>query len=377
MADVKSDFLVPQVVIQDIDGALKSLDRFKVNDKIFREKDEQPIPDEYFSRMRQSLAQLPPHSISQDMYPDGVFYQGYRWTQSDDMITITYTSPTDISVDDIDIEPDTIKTRTKFVNGKFWGEISDADFKVAGNKATIQLKVDGQWPALIVGGDMDPESLYQLAVIAQQFQYQDIFDRLLLRCAMQNHHFALSTLAIHFNTLEDHDSAFYFYVKYATCSHEKVPLILLSEYLLVDSTNVLSLQLAENILVQLAKEGVGVAFRYLGMLHLGESPGFNADRTLAVRYFTTASEEHHDLKSTEVLGKCYIAGIGCSPDVDKGCELLATAGLTAEEILEQTAAQETPTDKTTHSVVDYVITGAIVAGAALVGLMAFKRFRRH
>ena len=377
MADVKSDYLVPQVVIDDIDGALKSLDRFKVKDKTFREEDEKPVPDEYFSRLRESLKQLPPHSVSQNMYPDGVLYQGYAWTQTDDMITITYTSPTDISADDIKIEGDTINTRTKFVNGKFWGDVLDCDIKVAGNKATIQLRVDGKWPALIVGGDMDPESLYQLAVIAQQFQYQDIFDRLLLHCAMQYHNFALSTLAIHFNTLEDHEAAFYFYVLYATHSHELVPLILLSEYLLVDSTNILCLQLAENILVQLAKQGVGVAFRYLGMLHLGESPGFNADRTLAVRYFTTAGEEHHDLKSIEVLGKCYIAGIGCSPDVEKGCALLEVAGLTAEEILEQTSAHETPTDKSPHSVVDYVITGAIVASAAVLGLMAFKRFRRH
>lgn len=372
MSTRASDYLKPQVLITDITSALTSLERYQVQDAIFKEQDKDPIPEEYFSSLRCALECMD-GCISSAMFPPELFFQGYQWQQNEDLITITYTSPEPISSDDIKITGQTIETRTKFVNGNFWGTVSDYDVKVSKNKVTIQLQVSGHWPILIIGGDMDGDSLFLLAVFAQQIKRNDISNRLSLHSAMQNHSYSLSSIALRFNSEEKREPAFYFYARHAAYNHDQAASLLLCEYLLVDE-NPSSLEIAENILIKLARDEIGIAFQYLGMLHLLECEGFNSDKTLAVRYFTTAAEDFGVLQSMETLGKCYIAGIGCKPDVQRGVELLERAGVAAEEILQRVQAAE---ENDQHSVTDYVIAGAVCVGAAALSLLLFKKFRRH
>jgi TPR repeat protein len=63
------------------------------------------------------------------------------------------------------------------------------------------------------------------------------------------------------------------------------------------------------------------------MLHLGNVHGFNSDPLLAVLYFSVGGTEPGDTQSLVTLGKCYIRGIGIGPDLEKGMQLLAQAGV--------------------------------------------------
>lgn len=364
-------FLVPHVQL-DWKSELASLPEVKSQSEKFEQINAEPIPREYFDTLNGHLA-ISNDVISAELYPEGTDHNCYHWTQDGDLITVTYESPQSISFDDVRINDSEIVS--SFVTGSFYGSVKDFDIKVARNKITIQLQVDGKWPVLVSrptdADDIDTESLFLLSVFSQRIHRNDIFERFLIDCAMRGHAIAISSLALHYTSTGKGDESFFLYAKHALESNDKVSAIIVAEVLL---GNMNALDLCENMLISLAKDGLGVGFRYLGLMHLLEEEQFPSDASLAVKYFEVAAEEYQDMKSLDILGKCYIGGIGCEKNIDKGIKLMQRAGTVLPEKVQNAINEE---QQKKESWVDKALAGAVTLGLATAGYFLVRSFLKR
>lgn len=138
---MRSSFLEPQIVIDHYLEEIQDLEAYKTVESFYNEFSSKPIPEEFFLFLRESLRNY------DDVYsPEKVVnvneYDGYRWTQEGDLITISYEFQFEGDVDEKDIEitkPNNIES--PFCSGKFYSDLNDHDIKINGKKITIQLQV--------------------------------------------------------------------------------------------------------------------------------------------------------------------------------------------------------------------------------------------
>lgn len=390
---MKSSFLEPQVVIDNPLEMVQELPVYKELDAYYREITSQPIPEEYFQILRDSLKSY------NDVYsPDKVVnvaeYDGYKWSQDGDEIKIIYESmfDNDFGYDDIIITIPN-KIESPFCAGDFYGDAKDFNIKIEGKKVTIDLQVSEKWPILIIGGNMDPSSSFLLAAFSTSLKKADLFEKLLVYGANKSHKYSMSSLAMHYAGIEQtNEKSFYWFTRYSLEHNDIVAQIMVAEYLLANNNEGRNAHICENLLINLvsqqAKMVIGQAFLYLGTLHLEDSNGFNNDLQLAATYFTVAHEKFNHPKAGQYLGHCYLSGIGVEQNIEKGTDLLKQAGIDPTPFLQRlkdksqqeepqpTPAEETEVQETTNignKLVDKLVAGAIVFGGMAVGILLLSK----
>jgi hypothetical protein len=318
-----SAFLIPQEPIADIFTPLFSLPKVLEQQSIFARRNSPPPTESLVKAISASKRLFPP--------PCEVGYNGYTWTQDGDLITVTFKSPTYVSPDSIGLSGREITS--DFISGTLFGEVDDYDIIVRPNNLIqSQLRVRATWPILVCGGAMDVSSRFLLALAAQQLGLKETYEGLLIVNAHAGHALSIGAMAWLFLERGERDAAFYWNCVLARQTGDKVALLCIAEHIFTFEETGEMLRLNEKLLIALANEEMPLAFRYLGILHLGNVEEFNSDPLLAVLYFTVAGTELGDTKSLETLGKCYIHGIGIEADVEKGIQLLGQAGVSQAEI---------------------------------------------
>lgn len=386
---MKSSFLEPQVRIDNPLGMVQELPVYKKVDAYYREIASEPIPEEYFQILRDSIKSY------NDVYsPDKVVnvaeYDGYKWSQDGDEIKITYESmfDNDFGYDDIIITPPN-KIDSPFCAGDFYGDIKDFSVKIEGKKVTIDLQVSEKWPILIIGGNMDPSSSFLLAAFSTSLKRGDLFEKLLVYGANKSHKYSMSSLAMHYAGVEQsNEKSFYWFTRYSLEHNDFVAQIMIAEYLIANNNEGQNAHICENLLINLAKMGLGQAFLYLGTLHLADSNGFNNDLRLSVTYFTVAHEQFNHPKAGQYLGHCYLSGIGVEQNIEKGADLLKQADIdptpylkrlkdkAQQEETQPKASEETTIQETVNmgnKLVDKLVAGAIVLGGMAAGMLLLSK----
>lgn len=194
---------------------------------------------------------------------------------------------------------------------------------------------------------MDPTSSFLLAAYSSSLKRADIFESLLVYGANKSHKYSMSSLAMHYVGMEENNvKAFYWFTRYSIEHGDMVALVMVAEFLLSNNNDGKSPFLCENLLIDLAKRGIGQAFLYLGVLHLDDSKGFKNDPSLAIKYFTVAHQQFQNPKATQYLGHCYLSGIGVEQNIERGSDLLKAAGVDPTPFLEKLKSRPHPNEQT-------------------------------
>ncbi|KAH0786739.1 erythrocyte binding protein [Histomonas meleagridis] len=364
-----------------------------------------PIPDEYFQYIYKKFHENEnPEVVSPSIFHTTLGYNGYTWTQDDDLITIKYESEYEFSIspkddeigripDEVKIEGDKISSESNWISGTFYETPQEYDIQVSGKKVTIQLHVKSKWPILIIGGDMDLNSSFLLALSAPE--KPEIYERFLLYSAWRSHRPSQILLAQHL--AHDRDAHFYWRCR-LILEHSDLESMLVVSVLLTEFEDGTAYKVSENLLLFLAQHGITIAYHYLGMLHLADQKGFNADPKLAFKYFEKSALEYHNVKSIESLGHCYLMGIGVERDIDKGAQILESIGIDPTNFINQIKERENmekekeaekekenpnniketkqETKETKETLTDMLIAGALIGAAALAAGIFFYRRRK-
>lgn len=385
--DKQSGFLIAQQPIEDPLGQIDMLPLMVVQRNYFLKENEKPIPQNLFDLAEQLFITLNSNVVtySQDMLPAETVYKGYRWTQKDNIITITYDSPDEISENDIKITSNNIVS--PFLTGNFFDTISDPQIKINGKKVTITLNVSKRFIILIKSGEnMDKISKFFLAAFLSNVGEMDLFDRLLIKSSCEGLIMAISTLAVSYLQRGEKEKAIYWFYQFVRETNEYFAYATIADALLSIDPSRYSF-LVENILIEISPK-FPQAYVFLARLHLDEIPGFNSSEALAVQYLQYAVQHQVSPDAFMMLAQLYIVGRGVKRNVNAGIELLKESGLSDDRVREaiQTfvAVEERRTGKPigddenqeslVDTIADYSIAVAILAGAAAAGVFLYSRF---
>jgi hypothetical protein len=289
-----SAFLIPQALIPDVFARLAAHPDVVAASAALQAFDG-PIDSNLIDALVRAIGQS-----GSVFLPKTPGYKGYTWAQDGDLLTITYESPSEITVYDITIAGQEIDS--PFISGKFFGLVLDHDIAVRGRRARVQLRTENAvWPILIAGGSIDATSIFLLANAAVELGDARAAEQLLTYGAVRGQADCIARLA---EQAQEGSPRDFFYWNFRLAqTGDAVGAIQVAIYLLkFDSTAEFAL-VNENLLIALAQRGIGVAFHHLALLHMSGIRGFNADRALAVRYLTVAAADHGIREAAELLEK--------------------------------------------------------------------------
>ncbi|EAY21774.1 hypothetical protein TVAG_238000 [Trichomonas vaginalis G3] len=308
-------------------------------------------------------------------------YTGYMWEQDGDLITIKYSSPYDLVEKEIEINENSIDTQ--FLAGIWYDKVKQHEYKINGRQITITLQVEGFWPILIRGGNMDIHSAFQLSNYCEDIGMHEEGLILLKYSAMRYHPQAPLALAALALQKQNTQEALYWYSRCETTRTSK-QLILRVAMLLLDFGTYEAF-IAENLLIQLVPSGMSEALYYLGYLHMKHPGDFIGSDSLVIEYFTQAAN-NGNLQAMDTLGKCYLNGICVEKDVEKGTELLKKAGELAMKLIqenheenendEEIEEEEVPEkiSKAKELLIDTSISLGIAAAVGFGTVFLFRKF---
>ena len=386
MTDEKqSRFLVPQQPIEDPLGQIDMLPLVVVQRNHFLKENEEPIPQNLFELVDKLFYTINPNDqpYSQDMLPAETVYNGYKWTQKNDQITITYDSENEISEDDIKITDKNISS--PFLSGNFFDSVSNPQVSISEKKVTITLTSSRKFIVLIKSGDMDKFSQFFLAAFCSKVGVMDLFDKLLIKSSFNGLVMAMTTLAVSYLQREEREKAIFWFYQFVRKTNELFAYVTIVDSLLaIDPARYAFL--AENILIEIAPK-FPQAFVFLARMHLDDFPGFNSSDVLAAHYLEYAVQNNGTPDAIRMLARLYIVGRGVKRNVDLGIELLRESGLSNEQAKEAVQlfveAEEKRTGKPLNSynnesladtIADYSIAAAILACFAAAGVYLYNRF---
>ena len=381
-----SSYLVPQLQIENPVEKLKVSPFFNEMDSFYRGKS-----------INQDLINIVIHkiveaklSVDSSLFDD-TEYNGYKWSQRDNIITIQYTFPDKESDNSVEFYHDNyIKSKSGFISGKLFKTYQKMNVIYDGNQVNIQLSVDEPWNVLISGGEMDPDSTYILGVAAMKLNLNDEAESLLVDAALRGHSLSMKQLAYYYRDKKEYPKEFYWNVHLYTKFESPTAFASICEYLLEFSNDEENAKIAECILVENAIKEIPIAYLYLGYLHLKDIKGFNSDRSLAFKYFEVSSNKFRNKKATEVLAKLYITGIGVEPDVEKGLQLLDEIGASQDDLqdIRDMQSSELPPESVTpthnpeeeinkpaesNTILYISIAVGVIVGSLLIGYSFIRR----
>lgn len=378
-----SGFLVPQEPISDPKARLTLHPIYIVQHAKFRQIVSEPIPQDVFDRVTSAVAK---ESLvaNQDMLGETEGQEIddiYRWKQTGDTIRFWWEKSAELAPE----APVTITSTSissPYVSGTFYGTvIGDPELSDDGKKFEITIHVDGNWPVLIKGGDnIDQMSLFYLAGAATRLGLSDEFELLLAHAGMRGCALAASTLGYYYSQIGHNNEALYWFARFADISNQDLVLCVVAR-ILMDTNALDDTFLAENLLIEVAKEGQKEALMMLGQMHLDRIRGFKGDPELAAKYFQYVADNFGDSGAMISLGKLYAIGAGVDRDIKKAVALFREAGLSDEQISEIANNEFAPFDvpEDDPDIVDITISAAIVslvAAGCYFGVKLFQNWRR-
>lgn len=385
MTEKEPRFLVAQQPIEDPLGQIDMLPLIVVQRNHFLKKNEEPIPQNLFDLVDKLFYTINPNDqpYSQDMLPAETVYNGYKWTQKNDQITITYDSENEISEDDIKISEKNISS--PFLSGNFFDSVSNPQVSISGKKVTITLTSSRKFIVLIKSGDMDKFSQFFLAAFCSKVGAMDLFDKLLIKSSFGGLVMAMTTLAVSYLQREEREKAIFWFYQFVRKTNELFAYVTIVDSLLaIDPARYVFL--AENILIEIAPK-FPQAFVFLARMYLDDYPGFNSSDVLAAHYLEFAVQNNGTPDAYRLLARLYIIGRGVKRNVNLGIELLRESGLSNEQSKEAVQlfieAEEKRTGKPINindneslvdTIADYSIAAAILAGVAAAGVYLYNRF---
>lgn len=394
-----SDFLKPLIVCENPALEMTKLNLYKDKEQQIEKVYNQAPTEEEVSDLKQKI-QNSSIKLQNDIYDPNNGNTGYTWSQEDDLISIKYTAKYPLREQDVDISLESIDMQ--FLSGKWYGEILQFDYKITGYKIQIDIQVkdsNEKWPVLICGGNMDLDSMYYLGTFAEALKDSALARKFFYSAALRSHQRSMSIL---FNdAFEDHPLiSLYWSIREAAEYNSGTALfksaILLTGFSADPGVDEGAAALAEAAFIKLATEGVEPAFYQLGALHLGNHPGFPTDTGLGIKYLKFAVSNFRNPQALELLGKCYLNGIGVPQDTNTGQELLKAANQIFEgyhmnveseedneekpestENVEKEEEPEVAEEKNKDKIINGLIAFGIVAVAiGLTGYTVRKVFKR-
>lgn len=380
----QSAFLIPQNPIEDPIDQIDMLPLMVVQRNYFKKENDEPIPQNLFDLAEKLFLTLEPDTqpYSQMLLPTETVYDGYKWTQNGNNITITYDSPNDISENDIKITENSISS--PFLSGNFYDTISDPHITVSDKKVTITLTASKRFIILIKSGqDMDKYSQFFLAAYATKIGQMDLFDRLLIKSAFKKLSMAMTALAISYLQREEREKAVYWFYQFGKATNECFAYISICDSLLhIDPARYAFL--VENILIVIAPK-FPQAFTFLARIHLDKIPGFNSSDSLAAQYLEYAVRNVGTPDTLRMLAQLYIVGRGVKKDVTLGSELLRESGLSTDQVKEaiklfneveekRTGKNSGNNESLVDTIADYSISAAVVVGIVAAGVYLYSHF---
>ena len=173
----------------------------------------------------------------------------------------------------------------------------------------IILHVDNEWPIIISGGDdADKYSLYLMADLSMRAGRLDYYFYWITLSASKNFGPAQKSLALNFLAEQQFDQAMYWFTRLALSENEEFSRTVIAQYLFEANNENSDPFLAENLLVDLVKDGAYDALYYLGYLHLQNLPNWNNNPSLAIRYLEESCGRCNDKVAMQRLANCYRNG---------------------------------------------------------------------
>lgn len=378
-----SGFLVPQEPISDPKARLTLHPIYIVQHAKFKQIVSEPIPQDVFDRVTDAVAKKA-LVANQDMLGETEGQEIddiYRWKQTGDTIRFWWEKSAELAPE-ATVTITSTSISSPYVSGTFYGTvIGDPELSDDGKKFEITIHVDGTWPVLIKGGDnIDQMSLFYLAGAATRLELSDEFELLLAHAGMRGCALAASTLGYYYSQIGRNNEALYWFARFADISDQDLVLCVVAR-ILMDTNALDDTFLAENLLIEVAKEGQKEAFMMLGQMHLDRIRGFKGDPELAAKYFQYVADNFGDSGAMISLGKLYAIGAGVDRDTKKAVALFRQAGLSDEQIGEIANNEFAPFDvpEDDPDIVDITISAAIVslvAAGCYFGVKLFQNWRR-
>lgn len=386
--DKQSRFLVAQQPIEDPLEQIDMLPLMVVQRNYFMKENEEPIPQNQYDLIEKLFFTVDPSGqvYSQDMLPTETVYNGYKWTQKSNQITITYNSEEEVKEEDIKITETDVSS--PFLSGNFYDKVSNPQISISGKKVKITLTSSRPFLVLIKSGEnMDKYSQFFLGAFASKVGMMDLFDKLLIKSAFSGLVMAMTSLAVSYLQREEREKAIYWFYQFVQKTNELFAYVTIADSLLfIDPARYAFL--CENILIKIAPK-FPQAFVFLARMHLDDFPGFNSSDELAANYLKYAVQNQGSPDAFRMLARLYIVGRGVKRDVNLGSELLRETGASDEQIKEAiqlfTEAEEKRTGKPisgdgenkeslADTIADYSIATAILVGVAAAGVYLYTRF---
>jgi hypothetical protein len=383
-----SEFLEPQVKIENIDEALGGLEIVQQVREEMRNSTKDSLSESDFAEIKKKL-DLETEIFAPEVMEGLTGLHMYNFTQKEDKIEISYSAENPLSDSDIEISQEGIES--KFLSGGWYDKVLDLDYKIVKNEIKIALKVDKKWPVLICGGNVDANTAYILACFSKKKGLLSIAHKLLYHSAKRNNTKAM--MAIASDKSSDHPAEAIYWISETNQVTQDLQIMMLAACLLSNFGGD-EAKISENLFITLASNGFPDALYYLGYLHMKRPEGFIGSDELVIQYFTCAALQFEHLKALETLGKCYLNGICCEKNEEKGQKLLRIAGEKALNLLHEQAdieelndnkprekpitEEERPIDKEEKrsTALDIAVSAAVVGVAAVGIFFVFKRLMK-
>ena len=359
MSQNQSEYLKPQILIEN---PLES-----VTKKPFYESQEKEMETFLNSQIPSDWNNFV-HSFHSSEYEKAEIPEkaSYKWTQTNKQITISFDN---LPKADISIDSNSIKSEV--ISGNFFSNVESHEI----NDNEIILHVDNEWPIIISGGDdADKYSLYLMADLSMRAGRLDYYFYWITLSASKNFGPAQKSLALNFLAEQQFDQAMYWFTRLALSENEEFSRTVIAQYLFEANNENSDPFLAENLLVDLVKDGAYDALYYLGYLHLQNLPNWNNNPSLAIRYLEESCGRCNDKVAMQRLANCYRNGIGCVQDLRKSQYYMKMA----EEVekIEQAKEEKANEEESSHTASIFAsIIG--VAATALGGYYIFKNMSRR
>ncbi|OHS99403.1 hypothetical protein TRFO_34122 [Tritrichomonas foetus] len=386
MSEIRSEYLKAQVPIAEPLQAVQKKPFYITQNEEFKAYAQTPV-SQHWSEFIHSV------KLTDDTFPSEIIPNAtYTWTQEGKTIKIKLNDSLKFNLDN----PEEIRiTETSItsphIRGDFLFPILTSEIKENEiiliineypNTANSNDPID-KWPVLITGGeDPDPYSLYLLSELSKISEKAEFYYFWLIQAA--EHGFELSQKSFAMNLLSGRkfEQAMYWFTRYAISTRDEFSQVVIAQYLFEAKDENTDPVLAENILINLVKEGAKDPLYYLGYLHLQKMENWNNDEKLAVKYLQESCEQNNDCLSMQLLADCYKSGLGCERDFKKGIyyEQLATKTALKEKVEEVknevTEKKEKIEEKSDIPLASFIASAVAVAGVAACGLYVFRRIFR-
>jgi hypothetical protein len=165
----------------------------------------------------------------------------------------------------------------------------------------LNFDADRPWPVIIAIGDPpDAYSCHVLALIAIENRHTDFFEFWALKSAFQGYADAQQMFGLY--RLEQGDV--YAAVYWETRAKTNFSKMVVAQFLFEATDENSDPCLAENILVDLVRNGYHEALYYLGVMHTKlEHPDFRNNHELGIRYLRESVRDAHDEYASKLLAE--------------------------------------------------------------------------